>query len=492
MHKQRPLIANSTWSLAQAVCSALLLVYFYKLGISYIGLKSFGLWSVVVSASSLTRLLDVGMGSGVTKLVAEAHAQKRFRDVRRLIDTSFLSLALLLVCASPLLFFILQTILYANIQNNIDISVVSPLLVLTLFTASLNITSSSTFGTLSALKRNDFLFITIILPQVAAVSILNSLCQNLGIYGLSAAQAIQSVATLLLGRIIMAVHFRYLGLSLLPNSFSRDSLSAIFRYGAKFQLGVIFMIAFDMSTKLFFAHFNELKLAAIFELANTTCQRLRGLVTTANSVVTAYLASELSSTRQTVRKYWIPNFKIVLISATLLISVISLSSEPISFFLLDEKNILLMTLLSILSLSWSINILCAPSYFCNLGIGSQRLNIMAHAIIAASNLLLVIPLSSIFGGYGIALAYSLALIIGSLCLIHQFMNKYLIIISDACTFQSASLFLVAVLSSFLVAIGSAVGLHHLSIIGFSSGAAVVLLTVIYNRATITQIYTKIS
>jgi len=67
----------------------------------------------------------------------------------------------------------------------------------------------------------------------------------------------------------------------------------------------------------------------------------------------------------------------------------------------------------LLSIGWFANTLAVPAYFSNLGTGKPRWNVFGHIVIGVLNVFLGVIFGILFNGYGVVIAWIIALSIGS-------------------------------------------------------------------------------
>ena len=94
--KERQVIKNAGFSVAQVVFTAMILFVLYRYVLKTLGVEKLGIWSVVLATTSASRIGEIGLSGSVVKFVAKYTALADIEAVSRVIQTVTISIACLL------------------------------------------------------------------------------------------------------------------------------------------------------------------------------------------------------------------------------------------------------------------------------------------------------------------------------------------------------------------------------------------------------------
>ena len=69
--KNNKILINASTTVAQAVITGLIYYFLYKFLLSKVGIRELGVWSLVVSSSSIASMANFGITSGLVKFIAD-------------------------------------------------------------------------------------------------------------------------------------------------------------------------------------------------------------------------------------------------------------------------------------------------------------------------------------------------------------------------------------------------------------------------------------
>ena len=90
----RRLLSNAGLSVLQVLVSGVLLFFVYRHLLKQLGAEQLGLWSVLLASTSVARLSDLGLTSGVVKFVARYRARQDDAAASEVVQTTATSIAL--------------------------------------------------------------------------------------------------------------------------------------------------------------------------------------------------------------------------------------------------------------------------------------------------------------------------------------------------------------------------------------------------------------
>src|SRR5687768_232000 len=163
----KKLSVNIVFSLAQIIISAFVLFFLYRYAIKAIGIKQFGIWSVVSTSITTLSLLNYGFSGSLVKYVAKYQAKGEELKVKSLIETTIISIvvfSLLLSFAGYWCFYFLLK--YLKIE---ELTLAYLLLKICLVTFCVTIISNA-FQ--SALEGLNYIFIKSIINIIISIVLL--------------------------------------------------------------------------------------------------------------------------------------------------------------------------------------------------------------------------------------------------------------------------------------------------------------------------------
>src|ERR1700685_2230223 len=90
-------LRNASSSLVQLVVATLSLFVLYRVVLDILGPREFGIWSLVVAATSMVGLSNMGLTGSIVKHVADSQADGDLHRLAGLIETTVVSVGLLSV-----------------------------------------------------------------------------------------------------------------------------------------------------------------------------------------------------------------------------------------------------------------------------------------------------------------------------------------------------------------------------------------------------------
>lgn len=116
--QKRTLFINAIMSLVQIVLAVGVLFFLYGFLLKTIGVEQFGIWSLILSTTSVLQVANFGLSGSVVKFVAKYVAREEYNNVSEVIQTAVISIALIvgfsLILGFPLIKWILGLVVPAS------------------------------------------------------------------------------------------------------------------------------------------------------------------------------------------------------------------------------------------------------------------------------------------------------------------------------------------------------------------------------------------
>lgn len=416
MNSTKKTLINVITSGGQVALVGLIYYFLYKFLLQELGVKRLGVWSVVMSASSVANLADLGIATSMVRFVALYDHQKKLKRIPYLIFTGvMLNLIIFIpVCLIiwPSAYFILE-----NIIEKDYISLAHELLPFSLICVLLNSLSGVYGSLLDGVRKNYlrnfiFTFSSVIFFLLSFWSV-----KKYGLIGVVWSQVIQSLVSLILCILISVKLFKFNPLKWRWNSYI---FKEIFSYGIKFQLTSITGILNEPVTKILLTKFGGLAFAGYYEMASKLVMQIRGVIVSANQSVIPLLVKESAESKnKTDFSVLSISFAVVFIFALLSLSSINIISVFISEIWIGKHEPIFINILLFLSICMFINLLSTPTYFSLISTNKLNPVIQSQFLMAIINICLGFVLGNIFNGYGIVLTWMVVVITGSVYLLNS-------------------------------------------------------------------------
>ena len=408
------LFRNAFFSVAEVIWGGIVLFILFGYVAAHVGVAAIGAWSLVVSTISVSRIADIGVGRSLIRFVPAALARNRPDEAAKLIETALTAIAfvflVIAVLGEPLFAFAVR----ASVNTGEEALALS-ILGYALLAYWLSNVASVFLSALASVHRYDQRSIVSMAGTAVQLAAAIVLVPRAGLIGLVWAQIVQNVVVFFGAFFLLRRQLPAIGI--LPFRFSRASFNEMLGFSASLQLMSIASFLFEPATKLLLSNIAGLTTVGYYELANRMVSQARTLLVSATQVATPALAglNEKDSARasdvylRTTQSTWVLTFP--------LMATIAAFSPAISELWLGHLSAEFVAFAWILSVAWTINLLCAPAFFMGLASGYIRWNLWGWVVISIANLVLGILFGLLWGGVGVVCASALALSLGSLIIL---------------------------------------------------------------------------
>ncbi|MEG1590153.1 lipopolysaccharide biosynthesis protein [Chryseobacterium sp.] len=418
----KKLTINAVSAVVQVIFTALLYFFLYKYLLRSIGVEQLGVWSLILSFSSIANLANMGLTSGLVKFVAEYILEDDKSKLGKLIFTSILSMSILFIFLSLVILSGAQFFLgYVIDEKFLDIALV--ILPYSLGSLCINAIGGVFTSVLEGHQKNyirNFIYILSGIVMYVGTILLTPLYQ---LKGVAIAQLLQS------GFIFIAAMIFTIKIN--PNNkichwkWSTQSFKELFNYGYKFQLVSVCQMLYEPATKLLLGKYGGLAFLGHYEMANKVVSQFRALLTNANQVVVPVVAEKAKLEEASfMQAFYIKMNRVLLLFNLPLSTSLIIAAPLISLLWLGNFNFDFIFSVLILSVATFFNVMCGPAYFSSMGQGRLNILVLVHIGMAFANIAIGIIFGLYAGGYGIIIAWAISLAGGSLVLIFNY-NKTL-------------------------------------------------------------------
>jgi O-antigen/teichoic acid export membrane protein len=398
-------------SLLQLLVSTVTLFVLYRVVLGIFGPREFGIWSLVVAATSVVGLSNMGLTGSITKHVADSKAAGDPHRLVGLIETSVVSVALLSMLLALAGIPLMKLYFAATLTGDAYQTAVAILpIALVAFCLSMitAIYQSALYGCHLIVQRNGIL----IFESISFLALSIGLASRYGLFGMVYARAAQNLITLVLSAAILRRHVPLL--AWIPLRWKKIYFKELIGYALSFQFIALLNMVMDPLTKGMLSRFGSLEMVTYFEMGSRLIGQVRGLVVNANQVLVPTFAEMSRDGAQHVETLFRKSYAVIFYVTVCLFGLLAAGLPLLSLLWLGAEQPIFVKIASILCAGWLMNTLTVPAYFACLGTGDMRAVVRSHLTMSGLNLALGYGFGKLWGGYGVAVGWAIALGVGGL------------------------------------------------------------------------------
>ncbi len=413
--RKKLVLLNVTTSGAQVIFIGLVYFLLYRYLLSRLGVEILGVWSVVLSTSSLANLANFGVADSVIRFVALYKAENDETKIKQLIFTATIFLTLLFILIAAIIYpcahLILTAVLPARyIKDGLAI------LPYSLICLIINAVNGVYASVLDGMQRNYIRNMVFSLSSILLLIGTYVLVPHYHLLGVAFAQVAQSAFTLLtcLTLIIFRLQFNPL-----KWAWNKAIFKQIFSYGMKFQFISLATMVNDPIIKILLGKFGGMAFTGYYEMANRLLSQARGVIVSATQSLVPVL---VNVTKTDVPVFYRKIFSNVLFFSLTMVCLVVPAGRLISLYWIGRYEPVFYFTLILLAFSTFINLLISPSYFYYVAKANLNVLIRTHVLLCVLNVSAGFVMGHFWGGYGVVCAWFFAVITSSFYLLLYF-NK---------------------------------------------------------------------
>ena len=411
---------NVMATVLQVLISGVVMFVLYRYLYDRLGVEQIGVWSLVLAATSISRIGDLGLSAGVVRFVAQALGRNDAQQASHVVQTVALTLGLfmaaLLGIGYPLFVFALDYFLPAH-----SVPIALSILPYALISLWIMMIVSVLSGGLDGCMRMDLRSLFMGISHLIYLGLTILLVPKYGLEGVALAQIIQSVVLLLLLWLALKVQLRTL--PLIPLHWKYSVLKEMIGYGVNFQVITLMNMLFDPMIKALLSRFGGLEELGYYEMSNKLILQGRAMIIEASRVMVPVTATLQEHDAVKAKQLFITTYSMTFYVAVLFYGLLGISITTISMLWLGHYQAIFIQFALLLNLGWFANTLIGPAYFANLGSGKLRANMISHIIMGLCSLLIGWGLGLNYGGIGVVIATMVGLIVGSMFLLVSYIKQ---------------------------------------------------------------------
>jgi len=439
MNNDQPvqIVRNSTLSVLQALVNIFVLFFLYRYLISKLGENLVGVWSLTTAATSMFSVAQFGFTRSLVKYVAKYKAKDDFTSISNLIQTVFISLAIIIgvVCliAYPVLYYLLDFIIKGK-----EILVARDILVWVIIMFFIRNIAAIFQSSLDGLQRMDIRGIIVISSVIVFFVSTIIMVPEYGIKGVLFAQLLQYVVVFVVS--VICIKLKYKDINLFPRKWKRELFSEAYLYGIKFQFISVCQVLTDPITKAFLSRFGGLNLVTYYEMAYKMSAHARLLVVFANGAIVPAVAEYIEKTPELIKRIYKRSNDIIFLFSFSVFPLIVLSSPIISKLWIGEINNYFVLFAAILAGSVLFSTISMPAFQVNMGTGNLKANVVSNIVLAVTNLVLGSSLGFYFGGIGVVAGFAFATALSGITVLWIYFKENSLNIRDLISIENSRFF----------------------------------------------------
>ncbi|MEK7834185.1 MAG: oligosaccharide flippase family protein, partial [Acidobacteriota bacterium] len=210
----------------------------------------------------------------------------------------------------------------------------------------------------------------------------------------------------------------------LPIRWRLEAFREMMVYGLNAQIVWLVSLLHDPLTKTLLVTFGGTALVGYYEMASRLVSQLRTAIIAANQSLVPVIAGLHEEQPDATNRLYRESYRLLFFFGVPSFALLGAALPVVSELWIGHYENRFVLCAALLSVGWLGNLLSAPAYFVNLGIGELRWNTISHLVLGVLNLALGWLLGKAFGGFGVAAASALALIAGGATVIAAYHLKW--------------------------------------------------------------------
>jgi O-antigen/teichoic acid export membrane protein len=409
MQKRQALI-NAIFTIVQIMVASIILFFLYKFLLINIGVEQLGIWSLILAATAISQVANLGLSGSITKFVAKYITRGEGTNTLLVIQTAivfigFVTGTILLGCY-PIFKWLLGLIIHG--QSLLEAVSVLPFAIFALW---LSMITAILHAGLDGFQRIDIRNFILIGDSTLQLLLCYAFVPKNGLMGLAYARVIGSIATLVISWILLKKLLP--SLNILRYRWNKDIFKEILGYSMNFQAISIAAMFCEPVTKGLLGKFGSLALVGYYEMANKLVQQFRSVIVSTNQIVVPIIADLQERLPEKIRMVYLTSYRLLFYIAFPLYFTLIVFIPLICRLWIGHYEGIFVLFAILLSIGQLLNTLAGPAYFSNLGIGNLRWNLAGHILMALLNAILGFLLGFMFDGIGVVVAWIVSLALGS-------------------------------------------------------------------------------
>lgn len=372
---------NIKASISSVIINILLAFITYRLLINFQGLELVGIWSILVAASSLVNIGNLGMGVAVIRYVSQLNLLEEKVTAKLFIDTGIIVNFFWHGSITLIAYFIIKFFLTELVPTGfyIEALITLPFLMFSNFMSSM---TATLIASLQSIHKGFIGFNVSILGAVIEIIFAFILIPRIGILGFALAQAIRYSISLFI--CINYINSYLSNKYFLPTNFSIPFFKKMIGYSLKVQAGGILNSLFEPLTKLTLSQYGDIKSQGIFELAYKTVSLSRNIIVAGLLASIPALTSLFNSSMSEAQEFYKKAQRKLFIYSAIIMLLIALLSPLVSIVWMGNLSYKYILLVNIFVAGYWVNTLAANAYNLGFASGIMKYNLASSILLLSS------------------------------------------------------------------------------------------------------------
>lgn len=420
---QRVIARNTLWNVAGRAWDAVTALILTPYIVARLGLADYGIWGLVGAFTGYVGLLDLGLGSGYAKFIAEYAARGEVRRISAMISTALFAYAGLGVVLAAAGFPLLERAITAFASFMAIGSAQSADLVFLAQIAFALFLVGNCVAPLTSLQaglqRMDLTNgVGFLMSLIKVAGVVYFLENGHGLRGLMYAGALV-IGFYAMTSMVLAFYL-VPSLRVSPRLVSRTEFRALFSYGWRAQVARLSnLITFETDIVIVSILYRQMGIAGAYKVGVELANKVRQLpLMLLGAIIPAASDLDARDDQQRLQRLYVAGTKYIAAVTVPLALYCAAMSETILRAWIGEGMHEAAWVFRILVLGYAINIVQGPGVSVALGKGRPDVQMNAGLIAMSANIVLTIALAMVAGYFGVAAATSASMAISMVWFLH--------------------------------------------------------------------------
>ncbi len=413
MSRQRRILLNVGFSGVQVLVVSGVMLVLYRFLYVQLGPAVAGVWALVLSWNSVTSVASLGLAGSTARYVALYCARADEEAARRAVDTTVLTVGVLLLIVLPLLYPLFYqglALIYEPGEEAALLESARSILPYALGSFWLLAVGMAVLSAIDGLERVSVRNGLMMGASVLYLALTLLWVPERGLIGLAQAQLVQAGVLLVAAWITLRLLFPRVGW--FPLRWSWASLREMIGYGTGIQIISTTQLLFEPVTKSLLASINP-GAVFFFDMAHKLAVQSRSVIATAHSGLVPTLTALEEEAPDRLRDVYRVSCRFMLLIVVVALPLLVGLIPYISVVWLGAYEPTFVRFAAVLAFAWFLNLIANAAYYDNWGTGRLGGNIAGHVVTAAVNVALGWTLGRVWGADGVVLAFAVALLAGN-------------------------------------------------------------------------------
>lgn len=419
------LIINATLSILQVVLTGLIYFILYSVLLKTLGTAKLGIWSLILSTTSIANLAYLGLASSLVKFIAMCSPKTDLIKINLLIGTGFFSISIFIAILC-LLMYVVGYFLLPTVLINDELSEGMAILPWSLLSLWITGLAGVFLSALDGLHWSSMRSLVYIISSIFFLILGCLFVQLWGLKGMAYAQIMQAISTFCLAVFFVKKILKKFSFFLMR--WDKIIFKQIFKYSAELHVIGVFQLLYDPISKFLLSKYGGLDFVGFYELAYRLVMQIRSLIVSANQVIVPMVSHLTKGEGEKQDTSYLKVLNIVILFAFTIFTILIVLAPYISFYWIGHYEKIFLFSMLVLTIGYFFNTIATPAYFSNMGIGDLKGNLLSQIVIALINVLLGVLLGYSLGGWGVILAWGISLVVGAFITGIYYHTKYNVVL----------------------------------------------------------------